>query len=142
VATLPNAPYQTNLNTSSYSNGGHTIKAKAFDSNQSAENTISVTINNVGGDTEAPIIIMNQPVGDPYSWSSGDLIIEATGSDNIGVTRTEFYINDNLVAEENSGHIIRLWINAGTPAGSYTLKAKAYDAAGNSGESSVTINKS
>lgn len=142
AATLPNAPYQTNLNTLSYSNGGHTIKAKAYDSSQSAETTISVTVNNVGGDTEAPTIIINQPVGNPYSWSSGDLIIEATGSDNVGVTRTEFYINDYLVAEENSGYIIRLWINAGTPAGSYTLKAKAYDAAGNTGESSITINKS
>lgn len=142
VATLPNSPYQTNLNTLSYANGGHTIKAKAYDSSQSVETTISVTINNVGGDTEAPTIIINQPVGNPYSWSSGDLIIEATGSDNVGVVKTEFYIDDYLVAEENSSHIIRLWQYVGTPPGSYTLKAKAYDAAGNTGESSIVINKS
>ena len=89
VATLPDAPYQTNVNTLSYSNGSHTIKAKAYDSSQSAETTISVTINNVGGDTEGPTIVINQPAGNPYSWSSDDLIVEATGSDNVGVVKTE-----------------------------------------------------
>lgn len=142
IATLPSSPYQTSLNTLSYSNASHTIKAKAYDSSQSTETTISITINNIGGDTEAPSIIINQPAGNPYSWPSGDLIIEATGIDNVAVTKTEFYIDDYLVAEESFGYIIRLWLFAGTPAGSYTLKAKAYDAAGNSGQSSITINKS
>ncbi len=141
VYTDTAAPYQTDLNTGSYSNGAHTLKAKAFDTNQSAESPISVTISNAA-DPTSPNVVINQPASSPYDWSSGDLIVEATGTDNIGVAKIEFYINGSLVAEENDSYIIRLWLRAGTSNGSYTLTAKAYDGAGNTNEASVTVNKS
>lgn len=141
VYTDTEAPYQTNLSTGTYGNGAHTLKAKAFDTAQSAESTISVTISNAA-DPTPPDVVINQPASSPYDWSSGDLIVEATGTDNVGVVKMEFYINGSLVAEENDSHVIRLWQRAGTPNGSYILTAKAYDGAGNTKEASVTVNKS
>jgi hypothetical protein len=141
VYTDTETPYQTSLVTGSYSNGAHTLKAKAYDTAQSAESTISVTISNAA-DSTPPNVVIDQPASSPYDWSTGDLIVEATGTDNIAVVKIEFYINGSLVAEENDSHIIRLWQRSGTPNGSYTLTAKAYDGAGNTKEASVTINKS
>ena len=141
VYTDTSSPYSTIIVTGSYGNGSHTLKAKAYDTAQSAESSITVSISNVA-DSTSPNVVINQPASSPYDWSSGDLIVEATGTDNIGVVKTEFYINGSLVAEENSSHIIRLWQRAGTPNGSYTLTAKAYDGAGNTNEASVTVNKS
>lgn len=140
-STDTGAPYSASLVTGSYSNGSHTITAKAYDTAQSAESSIGLTFNNAA-DSTPPGVVMNQPSTSPYDWTTGDLIVEATGSDNIGVVKMEFYINGTLVAEENSSHIIRLWQRSGTPNGSYTLTAKAYDGAGNSNQTSVTVNKS
>ena len=141
VYTDTGAPYETSLITGSYSNGAHTLKAKAFDTAQNVESSISVTISNAA-DPTPPNVVINQPASSPYDWSSDDLIVEATGTDNVAVVKIEFYINGSLVAEENDSHIIRLWQRAGTPNGSYTLTAKVYDGAGNTKEASVTVNKS
>lgn len=141
VYTDTSAPYQTNLSTALYSNGLHALKAKAFDTNQNAESSISVTISNAA-DPTPPEVVINQPSTSSYDWVSDDLIVEATGTDNVGVVKIEFYINGALVAEENDFHIIRLWQRAGTPNGSYTLTVKAYDGAGNTKEASVTVDKS
>lgn len=142
VNTDSSAPYSMNWSSASVSNGSHSLKAKAYDSFQSSEATINVTVNNVGGDSENPSVVINQPASNPYNWSSDNLIVEATGSDNVGVVKMEFYINGLLAATELDSHIIRLWEYAPTPPGSYQLSAKAYDAAGNYATTSVTINKS
>lgn len=140
-ATAPTPPYLANLSTGSYSNGSHTLVAKAYDAYQSGQSSITINISNAA-DNEPPVVSITEPPSNPYNWSSGDLIVEASATDNVGVVKIEFYINGTKVAEEAGGYIIRLWLNAGTPAGSYSLKAKAYDNVGNTGESTITINKS
>ncbi len=142
INTDSSAPYSYAWGSASVANGSHTLKAKAYDAFQSAESSITVTVNNVGVDAENPTVVINQPATNPYAWSAGDLTVEATGSDNVAVVKTEFYIDGVLAAEDLDSNIIRLWSYAPTPVGSYTLTAKAYDAAGNIGESSIVINKS
>lgn len=134
-------PYSVQLVTTNYYNGHHTLTAIASDGINSSQQSISVNLNN-GTDQTTPIVQITAPSSSPYSWSDGNLIITANASDNVGVVKIEFYINDYLVASENSSSISRRWMYSGTPAGSYILKAKAYDAAGNSGEAAVQIDKS
>ena len=136
------SPYSTAWSSASVANGSHNLKAKAYDAFQSSESTLTITVNNLGVDTEDPTVVINQPATNPYTWSVDDLIVEATGSDNVGVIKIEFYINGVLAAEEAAANIVRQWEYVPTPPGSYTLTAKAYDVAGNMGETSITVNKS
>jgi len=136
-------PYSTTLNTTSYGNGGHTLKAKAFDTaGQSAESSISVTISNTGGDSENPSVNIVKPEGNPYSWTSGDLYIKVTALDNVAVQKIELYINDYLVATENDGLMERIWSWNNVGPGTYIMRAKAFDTSNNTSETSITINKS
>lgn len=134
------SPFETSLNTSGYTNGNYSIKAIAYDdANQTATSTITLIFNNSQVDTTPPTITLNDPTTDPYAWSSGNLKIDASGSDNIQVVRMEIYVNDHFSDTENSNLIIRVY--TGGTAGTYVLKIKAYDAAGNSSEKSFVVNK-
>jgi len=69
--------------------------------------------------------------------------VEATASDNIGVTRVEFYFNDNLVGSRTVAPYRFNWSTLSYADGQYRVKAKAFDAAGNQTTSSivtVTVN--
>lgn len=142
VADDSESPYQYSWSSATVGNGSHTILARAYDTAQSSDASITVNVLNEASDTENPNVVINLPASNPYDWTGGDLTVEATGTDNIAVTKMEFYINGSLAAEENSNHIIRLWRYSTTPNGSYTLSAKAYDAAGNIKEVSIAVNKS
>lgn len=137
------SPYQITWNTTTVANGTYTLKAKAYDSSDnSAISSISISINNsYSSDTTAPQVLISAPSANPYEWLSGDLPISSSATDNVAVTKIEFYINGSLVASENKSSINRIWLYEPTPAGNYQLKAKAYDAAGNSAETTITINK-
>jgi hypothetical protein len=140
--TLMTSPYSYAWETRSYANGSHSIEAKAYDSNQSADTTINVIIDNNASDTEKPVVTISDPSSSPVSWTTGDLHILASATDNVAVVKIEIYINDTLVATENSSSIERSWLSRGTPAGSYNMTFKAYDSAGNIGTASVVVNKS
>ncbi|MCX6812349.1 MAG: hypothetical protein NTW79_01870 [Candidatus Berkelbacteria bacterium] len=62
-------------------------------------------------DSENPTVVINLPATNPYDWSSGNLQIQATGSDNVGVVKIELYIkalspipsqNDGLICQFGS----------------------------------------
>jgi len=95
----------------------------------------------VPSDSENPTVNITSPATNPYDWVSGNLVISATAADNIAVQKIEFYVDDYLAATQTSTLINRTWMSEGTPAGSYTLRAKAYDTAGNTAETGITVNK-
>lgn len=143
VAEDTSSPYSITLNTASYGNGAHTLKARATDTaSQTAESAISVTISNAGADSENPTVTIVKPEGNPYAWTADDLYIKVTASDNVAVQKIELYINDYLVATENDGLMERIWPWNNVGPGAYTLKAKAYDTSNNTSETSIVINKS
>jgi hypothetical protein len=67
---------------------------------------------------------------------NGTVFISINASDNVGVTRVEYYLNGQLMASASSAPFTHTWDTSSQPTGSYTLLAKAYDAAGNVGQSS------
>lgn len=84
-----------------------------------------------------PTVEITSP-GDAGSVS-GAVSINVSAGDNVGVTKVEFYVNGILKGEDTGTPYLYSWDAASLPTGSYTLTAKAYDAAGNSSESSRSV---
>ncbi|MCX6810338.1 MAG: Ig-like domain-containing protein [Candidatus Berkelbacteria bacterium] len=136
------APYETTFNSASYGNGAHTLRARAYDTaGQTTDSTISITINNAVSDSENPTVTITDPADNPHAWSSGTLHISVSATDNVAVQKIEIYINDQLALTQNSSSISATWNYNNAPAGTYTLKAKAYDTSGNTAETSIVVNK-
>ena len=100
--------------------------------------------NRLGGtgpepDSVAPSVSIISPV------SGGSLLktqrIEALASDNIGVVRVEFYINDALFATDASAPYVVYWNTRRIAPGAYVIKAIAYDASGHSAAAAVTVTR-
>lgn len=88
-------------------------------------------------DTTAPATLITSPGdGTPVN---GTVPINANASDNIGVTKVEFYINNGKVSETTTSPYSYGWNTTATPDGNYTLQTRAYDAAGNIGYSTPLI---
>lgn len=80
-------------------------------------------------DTQAPAVTITSPTGGTVS---GAITINATASDNIGVTKVEFLVDGGLIATDTSSPYSAAWDTTAASNGTHTLLARAYDAAGNS----------
>jgi hypothetical protein len=70
---------------------------------------------------------------------SGTVLISVNAADNVGVTKVEFYVNGVLKATDTGAPYSCSWDTSSVASGTYTLMAKAFDAAGNVGQSSRTV---
>jgi len=132
------APYGFDLDTAGLS-GTQVIKAKAFDAaGNSAQHEITVTISAVvQQDTTIPIVTIVTPLD--QATVTGSVVVSATATDNVGVTKVEFFI-DNVLKETDTTELYGFTLNtAGVAAGPHIVKAVAQDAAGNNGEKQITV---
>ncbi|HVM76745.1 MAG TPA: Ig-like domain-containing protein, partial [Candidatus Paceibacterota bacterium] len=96
-----------------------------------------------GGDTTPPTVSVTSPANN--ATVSSTVSVSATASDNVGVTRVEFYLDGVLAITDLTSPYAWSWNTASSTNGVHTLSAKAYDAAGNigvSGNVSVTVSNS
>ena len=130
------SPYGYSWDTTGSSNGSHTVLAKAYDA---AGNTTSasatVTVSNA--DTTPPTVSVTSPADG--STVSGSVTVSAMASDNVGVSRVEFYVDGTLKGTASSSPYAYVWDTTAGADGTHTVLAKAYDAAGNSASSSVNV---
>ncbi|HET6431946.1 Ig-like domain-containing protein [Dyella sp.] len=84
-----------------------------------------------GGDTTAPTVSASE------SGTSGTISLFANASDNVGVSRVEFYVDGVLEASDSSAPYSATLDSTTLANSSHSLVAKAYDAAGNLGTSSA-----
>jgi hypothetical protein len=82
-----------------------------------------------GGDSTAPTASVSE------SGSSGVIMLNATASDNVGVSRVEFYVDGALKATDSSSPYSATLDSTTLANGTHALVARAYDAAGNVGSS-------
>jgi len=142
TATAPTSSttgWTTSVPTSvTYSSAGSkTAYAWAKDAagNISLSRSASVTITL---DTTAPSISIR--VRKDNANPSGVLSVTASATDNVGVNRVEFYVNGVLASTSTATPYVYNWDSNAVANGSYSLIAKAYDAAGNVSQSgNVTI---
>jgi hypothetical protein len=94
-----------------------------------------------GGDTQAPTVSITAPANG--ATVVGTVAVDATASDNVGVTKVEFYVDSVLKSTDTTSPYSWSWDTTSVSNGSHSLTAKAYDAALNVGAStavSVTVN--
>jgi len=84
-------------------------------------------------DTTPPIVAIVAPTNGVTV--SGTVTVSANATDNIGVTKVEFWINNKLTATVNSAPYSFNW-NTRKLSGTQTIVAKAFDSAGNTASSS------
>ena len=139
-ATCTNFAQIATPTTPSYSNTGLTagtsyryrVRAADAAGNLSGYSSIA-NATTPAGDTTPPLVSIATPTAGPYH-APGIVPIDATASDNIGVTKVEFYDGATLKGTDTSSPYSYSWsIAVGDAGASHNWTAKAYDAAGNVG---------
>ncbi len=120
AATISSAFDSTTL-----TDGNHTLVAKAYDSSSNVGASSGVTFS---VDNHAPSISVS------VTGVKGTITLNASATDTVGVTNTEWYIDGSLAGSSASSSIT--YNSALLTDGNHTLVGKAYDAAGNVGTSS------
>ncbi|HTA64796.1 MAG TPA: Ig-like domain-containing protein, partial [Xanthomonadaceae bacterium] len=128
------SPYSMTLDSTTLANGSHTLTSKAYDAanNVGTSTAVSFSVSNAtGGDTTPPTTSASE------SGSSGTITLSATASDNVGVTRVEFYVDGTLKGTDTTSPYSMTLDSTTLANGSHTLTSKAYDAANNVGTSTA-----
>lgn len=93
-------------------------------------------------DVTKPTVAMTAPAGG--ATLTGTATLSATATDNVGVTKVEFYrAGTTLINTDTTSPYSITWDTTAVANGTYSLTAKAYDQAGNTQTStavSVTVN--
>ena len=88
-------------------------------------------------DTTPPTVFITGPADGTAVPKGSTVSINATASDNVGVNKVEFYVNNKLTCSDSTLPYSCPWKVPNPKGRIYTLQAKAYDIAGNSGISNV-----
>jgi hypothetical protein len=126
------SPYSISWNTTTVTNGNHTLTARARDAagNTTTSVPVAVTVNN---DTQAPTVSITSPAAGTVA---GTINVDANASDNVGVAGVQFLLDGtNLGAEDVASPYSISWNTTTIADGSHTLTARARDAAGNTATS-------
>ena len=104
--------------------------------------TFTITRSSGSGstDTTPPATSLTAPAAN--ATLSGTATLTADATDNIGVTRVEFYTGTTKIGESTSSPYSLSWNTQSVANGTYSLTSKAFDAAGNQADStavSVTV---
>ncbi|WPB73030.1 Ig-like domain-containing protein [Archangium violaceum] len=131
-------PFTFSWNSRSVSNGSHALSVIAYDAaglSSSGSAAVTVTVDN---DWIPPTVSLTAPAAD--ATVTGSVTLSATASDNVGVTKVEFYDGSTLLGSDTTSPYSLSWNSRNGPNGSRTLTARALDAVGNSTTSApVTV---
>jgi Big-like domain-containing protein/exo-rhamnogalacturonan lyase-like protein len=131
------SPYSATWNTTTASNGSHTLTARARDAaGNSVSASVTVTVNNP--DTTPPTVSITAPAN--AATVLGTITVSANASDANGVAGVQFQLDGaNLGAEDTAAPFSVSWNTTTAGNGSHTLSAIARDAANNKTTASVTV---
>ncbi|WP_104990030.1 Ig-like domain-containing protein [Deinococcus sp. NW-56] len=96
-----------------------------------------------GGGTPQPAVDRTAPTVSLSGAQSGTTVnLTASASDNVGVTRVEFYRGETLIATDTTLPYTASFAVTSSDNGQLNVSARAYDAAGNQGQAGaqVTVN--
>lgn len=86
-----------------------------------------------------PSIIITYPSNGATATKNKTLNITTSASDNIGVVRVEFYVNNILQCIDTTSIYSCPWFVPNKTKVKYIISAKAYDKAGNIKTNSITV---
>jgi hypothetical protein len=131
--TLKNFTVKNNLNGFQVSHGGLPLAAD----NSSITPFVEMSLLDGGNDSTAPELTLNAPTAG--SLVSGIVLVSATASDDRGVSRVEFTVDNGTPIPDASVPYQITWNTVATSSGPHTLSVKAYDAAGNFTTRTVSV---
>jgi hypothetical protein len=123
------APYTVSFNSTTLTDGSHSLVARAYDaaSNVGVSSPYAFSISNGGGvDNVLPVVSASE------TGTSNTVTFAATATDNVGVTKVEFYVDGALKGTDTSAPYSMTYDSKLLTNASHALTAKAYDAANNS----------
>ncbi|MEW6294825.1 MAG: Ig-like domain-containing protein [Candidatus Diapherotrites archaeon] len=90
-------------------------------------------------DTQAPTVTITSPQNN--STVSGTVTVNADASDNLGVSKVEFYIDDDNIPKltDTTAPYSYQWDTTTYSNAPHTIKVKAYDAADNNASASIAV---
>jgi len=133
VGSSYSPPYAYAWRTRDDPNGPSRLVARAVDgSGNVAEAEIQVSVLN---DRAAPQVTLASPLAG--ATLTGSAVLTATATDDVGVTRVEFLDGSTVVGTDTTPPYETIWNVSGVAAGDHTLRARAYDAAGNMSSSAA-----
>ena len=131
------APYSMTLDSKILTNNDpHSLVAKAYDTagNSGVSTPVIFSVNNPDTPDPAPVISVSK------SGTTGTITLSATATDNIGVTKVEFYVDTILKGTDTTSPYSMTLDSLTLSEGDHVLVGKAYDTTGNIGTSpSITF---
>ena len=140
VGTVTALPYTFTWNTSSFASGSvHTLTALAGDqANNWASVSITVTAAGSRDITPPQVAFVSPRNGDRIG---GSIRLSVDASDNDSVARVDFYADNQLVTSWSAAPYTMKWATNRLARGTHALVCIAYDAAGNSTSTSITVTR-
>lgn len=129
-------PYSFTLDTSRLSLGYHVVRATATDS--SGNSSYHEIIINVIPDTVLPSVQITSPSDGQVISNPFDVLVDA--SDNMQITRIEFYVDDILKGQDSISPYSISLNPSDIGSGTHQIKAKAVDESNNTAEDTISIN--
>lgn len=135
------APFTNVWNSGTVPNGTHTLTVTAKDSKgNSSSKSIQVSVNNAtAGDITAPTVNITSPTSGASYDANTTITINASASDNVGVSSLNISIDGTVVATSSNSSFSYSWNTGSAASGIHTISSTAKDAAGNQAIKSVTV---
>ncbi len=119
--------------------GNHTYDFLVYNiwADGSGQTPVAGTVNVL--ENIAPTVSVSTPANNARVNKNKPLTINATASDNVGVSKVEFYVNNVLTCTDTTSAYACTFTTINQSGFAYILTAKAYDAANNTSTSSVSV---
>jgi hypothetical protein len=131
------APYTRSWDTTSFTNGPHTVRAQAVDNaGNSTDTTVSVNVNNA--DAIPPSVSVTWP--SDGATVAGTVTIAAFASDAGGVQKVRFWVDTTYLSFDTTSPYSKVWDTSSFAPGPHTIRAQAVDYAGNTADATITVN--
>lgn len=90
-------------------------------------------------DTQLPVVSITSPLDGSNIPRNSTVTVTATASNNIGVSKVEFFVNNSLKCSDATANYSCVWKVPGKK-GTFQIEARAYDTTGNIGATSISVN--
>ena len=136
------APYSISWNTTTASNGSHTLKAIAKDTAGNSATSAGVTVTVSNSSTPPPTVSITSPANG--ATVSGTITVSATASSSLGVANVQFLVDGGNFGAPDTTTPYTISLDTTTLSnGNHTLAATAQDTAGKTTTSAgVTVSVS
>ena len=137
IGSVTTAPYEFTWDSTTVSDGDHTLSVEARDAAGNVGTSAPQTITTINGiDTIPPEVALNA-LASPLS---GTVTVAAVATDDVGVVQVEFFVDGTLIGSDTTNVFDVQWDTSGVANGDHELTALARDAAGNeTGSAPLTV---